>query len=120
MNKQQIAEVCAKAAHEVNNVYNAVIGDPLSPPWNQLTESQCNGIIAGAMHAINGGSPEESHNIWLKTRGEEGWTYGPTKSFEKKTSPCFLPYDQLPPSQQIKDSLFQSIVRSVAKALPLD
>ena len=117
MNQEQIAEVCARAAHEVNQVFCAANGDPPSPTWECLTDAQRNGIIGGARHALAGGSPEDSHKLWLASRAAEGWTYGETKSFEKKTSPCFLPYEQLPPAQRVKDTMFQSVVRAVASAL---
>ncbi len=117
MDNDRIAAVAARAAHEVNNLYNEAIGDPLSPPWNQLTEAQRNGAIAGAKHALAGGSPEDSHNLWLESRRAEGWTYGPVKDFVAKTSPCFLPYAELPEAQRRKDAQFQAVVRAVAEAL---
>lgn len=113
----KIAEVSARAAHEVNNVYNAAVGDTLSPAWEQLTDAQRSGVIAGAEHALAGGGPEDSHKLWLASREAEGWTYGPVKDFEAKTSPCILPYDRLPEAQRRKDALFQAVVRGVAEAL---
>lgn len=114
---QTIAEICARAAHETNNVYNAAIGDTPSPAWNQLTDAQRAGIIAGAEHALQGGSPEASHELWLRTRIAEGWTYGPTKDFDAKTSPCLVPYAELPEPPRRKDALFQAIVRAMEEAL---
>lgn len=114
---ESLAETCAKAAHEVNNVYNAAIGDPLSPAWCDLTDAQRQGVIQGAAHALTGGSPEDSHNLWLQSRRAEGWTYGATKDFAAKTSPCFLPYNELPEAQRRKDTQFQAVVRAVADAL---
>jgi hypothetical protein len=112
-----IPEVAARAAHEANNVFNRAIGDVLSPAWGDLTEAQRNGAIAGAQHALNGGTPEESHNLWSATRVAEGWTYGPVKDFAAKTSPCLIPYADLPEAQRRKDALFQSVVRALAAAL---
>jgi len=117
MTQDKIAEICARAAHEANNVYNDAISDARSPAWCDLTEAQRNGVIAGARHALNGGSPADSHALWLKTRAAEGWTYGPVKDFAAKTSPCFLPYDELPEAQRRKDALFQASVRAMAEAL---
>ena len=117
MERQTIAETAARAAHEVNTVYCRAIGDALSPTWDGLTEAQRAGVIAGALHAMDGGSPEDSHNLWLATRAAEGWTFGPVKDFAAKTSPCFLPYAELPEAQRRKDTLFQATVRAVANAL---
>ncbi len=117
MTNDEIATACARAAHEANNVFNATIGDALSPAWEHLSDAQRAGIVAGAKHALNGGTPEESHELWMRTRIAEGWTLGPVKSFDEKTSPCLLPYAELPPRQRAKDALFQSVVRAFAEAL---
>jgi hypothetical protein len=117
MNPDQIAETCARAAHEANNVYNAAIGDPLSPAWGALTEAQRNGVINGAKHALAGGTPADSHALWMESRVAEGWTYGPVKDFVAKTSPCLVPYAELPEAQRRKDALFQASVRAMAAAL---
>lgn len=112
-----IAEIAARAAHETNNVYNAAIGDVLSPAWGDLTDAQRNGAIAGAAHAIAGVTPEAQHGQWMASRVAEGWTYGPVKDFAAKVSPCLIPYAELPEAQHRKDALFQSVVRAVAAAL---
>jgi hypothetical protein len=117
MRHVQIAEACARAAHDVNNRYNDAIGDPLAPPWEDMTDAQRAGVVAGAAHAIAGGTAEGSHALWMKSREAEGWTYGPVKSFEAKVSPCLLPYADLPEAQRRKDALFQSVVRGMYEAL---
>lgn len=114
---QNRVETCARAAHEVNQVFCAAIGDPPSPSWDGLSDAQRNGVLAGAAHALAGGSPKESHELWFESRLAEGWTFAEVKSFEKKTSPCMVSYDDLPLSQRAKDELFQSVVRAVAQAL---
>lgn len=112
-----IAEIAARAAHETNNVYNAAIGDVLSPAWGDLTDPQRASVVAGAEHAIAGGGPEASHELFVTLRIAEGWTYGPVKDFAAKVSPCLLPYADLPEAQRRKDALFQSVVRAIATAL---
>ena len=39
---------------------------------------------------------ENVHDVWAKSRMDEGWTYGPERNDEKKTHPCLVPYNQLP------------------------
>ena len=36
------------------------------------------------------------HEVWAKNRIEEGWIYGEERDDEKKTTPCLVPYEQLP------------------------
>ena len=117
MRHVHIAEACARAAHSVSNTYNSAIGDPLSPPWADLTDAQRAGAIGGAVHAIAGGTAEGSHALWLHTRAEEGWVYGPVKDFEARTSPCLIPYAELPEAQRRKSVLFQCVVRAMYEAL---
>lgn len=43
------------------------------------------------------------HENWAKGRLRDGWTYGPVRDDKKKTTPCLLPYDQLPESEKEYD-----------------
>ena len=51
----------------------------------------------------------------MRDKLADGWVFG----FEKRpeatppTHPCLVPYDQLPREQQLKDALFQGVVRVV-------
>lgn len=46
---------------------------------------------------------ENVHENWSKDRIAEGWTYGEVKDGEKKTTPCLLPYAELPESEKAYD-----------------
>ena len=35
------------------------------------------------------------HEVWAKSRVEQGWTYGEVKDSIKKTTPCLVPYEEL-------------------------
>ena len=39
---------------------------------------------------------ENVHENWAKGRIAEGWTYGEKRDDEKKTTPCLIPYADLP------------------------
>ena len=41
------------------------------------------------------------HEVWAKSRIEEGWVFGETKDSQKKTTPCLVPYEEL--SEEEKD-----------------
>ncbi len=43
------------------------------------------------------------HEVWAKGRIDEGWTYGERKDQDKKTTPCLVPYDELPESEKEYD-----------------
>ena len=39
---------------------------------------------------------ENVHEVWSVNRINEGWIYGEERDDLKKTTPCLVPYDQLP------------------------
>ena len=66
---------------------------------------------------IAGNTPRQSHASWMRQKIAEGWVYGEVKDVEKRQHPCMLPYDELPPYQRAKDSLYIAIVSATWRAL---
>jgi RyR domain-containing protein len=112
-----VVEACAMAAHEMNRIYCIFTGDRSQPRWEDAPDWQKTSARNGVKGALEGATPEQSHESWLKEKLEAGWKYGSVKDPERKVHPCMVPYAELPASQQMKDHLFISTVRSVAKAL---
>ena len=108
MKIEQLAELC----HEANKTYCHLIGDNSQPSWAIAPDWQKDSAINGVkFHIANpNASPSTSHENWLKQKQEEGWKYGPIKDPAAKLHPCFLPYNELPIEQRMKDSLFIHIV----------
>ncbi len=46
---------------------------------------------------------ENVHENWALARVNEGWTYGEKRDDVKKTTPCLVPYSQLPESEKEYD-----------------
>lgn len=46
---------------------------------------------------------KNAHENWAKGRIQEGWIYGPARNDALKTTPCLLPYEQLPESEKEYD-----------------
>lgn len=107
----------AKVCHEANRAYCETIGDNSQPKWEDAPEWQKRSAILGVEFHLNhpDSKPEDSHNSWLKEKEDQGWKYGPVKDPDKKEHPCFVLYNQLPLSQQIKDYIFVGIVRSMLR-----
>lgn len=38
---------------------------------------------------------ENVHEVWAKSRVEQGWSYGEARNDEKKQTPCLVPYCEL-------------------------
>lgn len=43
------------------------------------------------------------HENWAKGRLEEGWIYGPVRDDAQKTTPCLVPYEDLPEEEREYD-----------------
>ena len=46
---------------------------------------------------------ENVHEVWAASRISEGWTLGPERNTEKKTTPCLVPYGELPEEEKAYD-----------------
>ena len=46
---------------------------------------------------------KNTHDVWAAGRVSHGWTYGETRDDVKKTTPCLVPYDELPGSEKEYD-----------------
>jgi hypothetical protein len=110
-------EACARAAHEANRAYCIAIGDNGQPAWDDAPEWQRSSARNGVRGALNGATPEQSHESWLAEKLATGWKHGPIKNPDAKEHPCMVPYAQLPPEQRAKDSVFIAVVRAVGAAL---
>jgi hypothetical protein len=115
--EQTKIEACARAAHEANRAYCIALGDNSLTPWEDAPEWQKTSVRNGVRGALNGNTPEQSHESWLAEKAATGWKYGPVKDPEKKEHPCFVPYSELPPAQRAKDEIYTTVVRVVGAAL---
>ena len=43
------------------------------------------------------------HENWAQLRISEGWTYGEKRDSDKKTTPCLVPYEDLPENEKEYD-----------------
>lgn len=43
------------------------------------------------------------HDVWAKSRIDEGWTYGEQRNDTLKQHPCLVDYDKLPESEKEYD-----------------
>ena len=43
------------------------------------------------------------HDVWAKSRMEQGWTYGDSRNDALKHHPCLVPYDELPEVEKAYD-----------------
>lgn len=105
-------ESIAMVAHEINRAYCEALGDHSQLPWDEAPEWQRKSCIDGVeFHMVNpNADPAASHANWIAEKEQAGWKWGPAKNAETKEHPCFMPYENLPKEQQVKDHLFRAIV----------
>lgn len=46
---------------------------------------------------------ENVHDVWARRRISEGWAYGEVKDSNAKTTPCLVPYSELPEEEKEYD-----------------
>lgn len=106
-------EACARAAHEANRAYCIAIGDNSQPSWDEAPDWQKSSARNGVRGALDGATPEQSHESWFAEKYAAGWAWGERKDPERKLHPCMVPYKDLPPEQRAKDDIFIAVVRAV-------
>lgn len=63
---------------------------------------------------------ENAHEIWAKTRTDQGWTYGPERNDQKKETPDMVPYCNLPESEKLYDREMAMQTLKLVKKLGFD
>lgn len=111
----RIAERC----HEANRRHRRGLNEDPGPRWQDASSEMKLSAIEGVKKALDGATPEQLHESWLKFKADNGWTLG-ERDDEKKTHPCMVPYDQLPEGQKQKDALFHRSVENGVKELLRD
>lgn len=43
------------------------------------------------------------HEVWARTRMEQGWIYGTVRNDALKQHPCLVPYEDLPEEEKVYD-----------------
>lgn len=112
MDNDKIARVC----HEANAAYCHTLGDDSQKPWYDAPDWQRESAISGVeFHKANPDAGDSaSHDAWMREKLSKGWRWGKVKDENAKTHPCIVPFENLPPEQQVKDRLFRAIVRALA------
>ena len=57
---------------------------------------------------------EALHDVWARKRLDEGWTWGAQRNDRDRTTPCLVPFDNLPEQEKEYD---RGMVVATAKML---
>jgi len=115
MTIEQIAQIC----HNLINKFNAVTRLDLPMEWEDLPDEEKNLYIGGVKYHLNHPfkTAEEAHEYWVRTKLADGWVWGEERSGYAKTHPSLVPFNKLPISEQIKDTLFIHTVNDLQPLL---
>lgn len=107
-------EAIAKVCHEANRAFCEVLGDSPQVRWEECPDWQRESAIRGVQYVLDYPYAPASaqHDAWMVDKIRDGWVYGEVKDPEKKTHPCLVPFENLPPEQQAKDYLFRAICKA--------
>ena len=110
-------EEIARTCHEVNRGLCLALGDFSQKLWEDAPEWQRESAINGVKSVQDGNDlPGESHRSWADEKVAAGWVYGEVKDEDAKTHPCLVPFEDLPPEQQLKDHLFVTTAKVLLDA----
>ena len=104
----------AAMCHAANREVCAAQGDHSQLPWSEAPTWAKDSAIAGVRTLMlnPGMTPEQSHQAWLDHKLTHLSFRGVMKNEATKEHPCFVPYDELPAEQQLKDHVFSAIVEA--------
>lgn len=71
--------------------------------YNPIPVDTSDVVLPEELLALTEKIAENVHDVWAVGRIAEGWTYGPIKDFEKKTTPLLVAYDELPENEKEYD-----------------
>ena len=111
INNISVAKIC----HEANRALCEELGDYSQPAFEFAPAWQVESAVTGVeFNKKNPDAPASaSHDSWLEQKRKDGWKYGEVKNADLKEHPCFVPYEDLPVTQQAKDHLFKAIVAAL-------
>jgi RyR domain len=105
----------AAVAWAANAELQAQHGDPAPSLPGDLEDAEAHAVtVVGIRAILEGATPEQLHETWMRAREAQGWTLGPAKDSRLKTHPAMVPYADLPEHQRVKDRVFIAIVLAMA------
>lgn len=111
-------EDIAKQVYYSNKAWCEANGDfSFTANWEDAPQWQRDTNMKGVVFLMQNpdAPPSASHDSWMKEKTEQGWVWGEVKdpNANPPTHPAYLPYDELPDHQKIKDYLFRGIVMAM-------
>jgi hypothetical protein len=93
---------------------NAAEGQPY-PAWEDVRVLYLSGTEHFVDAIIDGDelAPEDAHQLWVDAFVRDGWVYGPTRDYIKKTHPSLVPFSELSLRERAKDAVFIHLCKAL-------
>lgn len=110
-------ETIARCCYTMNRVWCNINNDNSMPDWHNAPQARRDSHMSGVRFRLANpdAPPSAQHDEWLRSMAADGWVYGPEKNSDRKTHPCIVPYNELPPVQRAKDAIFIAVVRAMTE-----
>lgn len=79
------------------------LDSPWTTTYNETRQKDYSDKLPESLLPLAELMAENVHKVWMQTRIEQGWTYGPERDDAEKTHPCLVPYNQLPEEEKVYD-----------------
>lgn len=116
MDRDVAINAIARSVHEAMRAYQAALGEPLAPPWDEAGWMQDSSREA-VEFALQNPTPGAQHEAWVRSKERDGWVYGPNKDERAKTHPSLRPFQELSQTERTKDALLIGLVQALAPLL---
>lgn len=60
-------------------------------------------VLSGELQTLTELLAKNAHEVWARTRLEQGWSYGEKRDDARKQHPCLVPYEDLPENEKTFD-----------------
>lgn len=60
-------------------------------------------VLSGELQTLTELLAKNAHEVWARTRLEQGWSYGEKRDDAQKHHPCLVPYEDLPENEKTFD-----------------
>lgn len=109
----------ARTIHEAIRGWVAAHGETPLEPWPSASEWTKRSTMESILWRIeNPDAPHAAqHEQWLEQLRRDGWVFGETKDFDRKTHPMMIPYEELPEFEKRKDAIFNALALSLSEPI---
>ena len=101
LTRRHASQFLMKMADALSREYN--LNSPFATLFNDEPSSSTDEDLPPELLPLKELMAENVHNVWMDTRKQQGWKYGPKRNDATKEHPCMVPYDKLPEEEKEHD-----------------